>query len=307
MPDKKKRRLMWGIIPAVLCVTGIIVFAWKSGMSERSAFKGQDLTQIVTGREQDGAMPENRNIVCIGNAAFADGRDSTEDIGALLEQKGNITVSNVAFSHAYAAAKEPMFAPSYPFDAFSFYWMTVAYAFPGMAYTVDGKTAFDIAFENMKPVSDELYGLAENIQDINRQQIDTIVIMYDAADYIAGKPLENPENETDIQTFGGALNAGIQMLQSTYPDAEIVLVSPPYAYSPDELGKYHDSDRYRYGEAFLYDYVLEAAKIAGQNQITFIDVYCLTAGKAEYLNDYIHLSPDGRKVIADRIYEVLLK
>lgn len=293
-----KKEIVFAIIIVVLIVL-IGVLSIRNYISRpSSSYDGKDLTDIIAESETLSGQDGEISVVCFGNAPFSDDRNMETGIADMLENKTGVTVYNLAIANSYASSKIETFKTEYPFDVFSFYWMVTALC-------IDTYVNFDAAFDNMDAVSNEMSSVYTMMQEIDMATIDAIIIMYDGSDYVAGRSLNDEENPTDIQTFEGALNAGIQLVKAMYPDLKIILASPTYAYSPDEYGNNADSNTFRYNEEFLYDYVLATEKIAKQNDVSFLDMYYLTNEKSDYLTDYIHLSEEGRKIVANRMIEAL--
>ena len=141
--------------------------------------------------------------------------------------------------------------------------------------------------------------------------MDVITLMYDGSDYLAGHNMYSDENPTDIQQFTGNMEAGIELIQQTYPHIRIIVMSPPYAYAIDEDGNYVSSDMYRYNnQDVLSTYVIKQYGSAYTRGVTFVDhLYgTITESNADkYLTDNIHLNTEGRKLVAQRFVDALKK
>ena len=139
--------------------------------------------------------------------------------------------------------------------------------------------------------------------------IDTIGIMYDAADYFAGSPC--PEIcSTDPTTFAGNLEAGIQVLQTYYPNIRIIVMSPTYAFGVNENGEYVSSDKKTYnGSEVLSNFMLRECQSASLDcGVSFIDHIYGTFNEDEasdYLSDNYHLNQAGIEKVADRFAKAL--
>jgi len=68
----------------------------------------------------------------------------------------------------------------------------------------------------------------KEMETIDYEKVDVFVLQHGTNDYSGGRPLDNQDNPKDIYTYGGALRYSIERLQETYPDAEIVLVTPAF-------------------------------------------------------------------------------
>lgn len=64
-----------------------------------------------------------------------------------------------------------------------------------------------------------------------------IVIMYDLNDYKDKRPVMDENNDINLLTWDGALNASIQQIQQKYPYIRLVVMSPAYGQFEDSDGK----------------------------------------------------------------------
>ena len=131
----------------------------------------------------------------------------------------------------------------------------------------------------------------------------TIVIMYDASDYLAGRPMSNPGNATDITTFAGNTEAIIEYLHYFAPNTRVIIMSPTYAFALEDDGTYISSDMKRYGQDVLSIYAILQYASCVSRSTTFVDnIYnTINEDNAEkYLEDHLHLNLKGRKKVAER-------
>lgn len=245
------------------------------------------------------------DILFFGNDPLADDRDSENNLVNMIQAKTGATVYNCAISGSYLSVENETLIPHrYPMDAFSFYWLS----FLPTAESIQNsyQTAIKTLGENCPPEATEVF---ETLTSIDFNEIDVIALMYDANDYLAGRPMYSDENFTNIETFTGNMAAGIQFIRSYYPHIRIMVLSPTYAYGLDEEGNYISSDIQIYGEQhFLSTYVIKQAEACALTSTTFIDnLYgTITENTADtYLTDHIHLSVEGRELVADRFVEAL--
>lgn len=301
-----------------LVMAGIVVFAavkliiWNIGIkdntdvsinNEEYDVESMDYIlplnpKLLEGREDDGIT----TVVCLGNAPFADDRNAEDNLTKLMEKElgENAVVYNCSVADSYMTALRPSFN-EYTEDVFSFYWLTTVIA-------VDNGAIIDSAFESLGEVPADLRESMELLQSIDFEKVDVIAVMYDASDYLAGRKTINSENPTDIQYFTGALAAGIQLIQQTYPHIRIMVMSPTYAYALDENGEYASSDIIDYGMGSLATYAILESNVCYENSVSFIDnIYAsVNANNADsYLTDNLHLNTDGRRLLAKRFVECL--
>lgn len=247
-------------------------------------------------------------IVAFGNAPFADDRNSKDNTANMIADMTGATVYNCSVTGSYLASLpyEYNYATEAPINAFNFYWM--CHLAVGNLVDQNYQTALETLGDEAPPEAQEVY---DTIKSINFNDVDIITVMYDASDYLAGHPMYSDEDFTDITQFTGNLEAGIQLLQETYPHIRIIVLSPAYAYSDvidEDTGKYISSDITRYGQDVLSTYVIKQCSSCIRNRVTFVDnLYgTVTAENADdCLTDYLHLNAAGRDKIAKRFVYAL--
>ena len=247
-------------------------------------------------------------IVAFGNAPFADDRNSKDSLANMISDMAGATVYNCSISGSYLASLpyESAYETEAPLNAFNFYWMCHL----ACGSLVDSKyqTALETLGDSAPPEAQEVYN---TLKSIDYDNVDVIAIMYDASDYLAGHPMYSDDDFTDITQFTGNLEAGIQLIQDTYPHIRIIVLSPTYAYSDkidEETGKYISSDIMRYGQDVLSTYVIKQCSSSIRNRVTFVDnLYgTVTAENADAcLTDYLHLNKNGRDLVAKRFVYAL--
>lgn len=244
-----------------------------------------------------------RTVVALGNSPFADEWGTEDNLAALIEDLTDAVVYNCAVEGSYLTAEEAVFNASVaPMDAFSLYWLTTLAC-------VDATTNIENAIQalggNLPDGAMEAY---ETLRDLDFSTVDVITIMYDASDYLDGRPMGTLENPTDIQTYYGNLNASIELIQNTYPHIRIIVMSPTYAYAIDENGEYVSSDLYLYANDALSAYAMIMERSASMYTASFLDNFYGTVNELnadQYLVDNMHLNLEGRKKVAERFVYAL--
>jgi lysophospholipase L1-like esterase len=257
---------------------------------------------------EDAVLPPDdgiTTIVAFGNSPFADDRQSPDNLANLIAAENDAVVYNCSVGESYLATyNDTLLIDSYPMDAFNFYWLTTLVTMPDITMG-----NYQYAFETMgADTPEDAREAYEILTTLDFSTVDIITIMYDASDYFAGLGMYDDENSTDIQTFTGNMEAGIELLQNTYPHIRIIVLSPTYAFALDEDGNYVSSDIMRYGQDVLSTYVIRQGFSAYDRGVTFIDNLYGTFNEdnaAEYLTDNIHLNLEGRKLVAKRFTEAL--
>ncbi len=128
------------------------------------------------------------------------------------------------------------------------------------------------------------------------------VINFGLNDYFSGQPVANTENPYDTTTYAGALREGISKLQTAYPDAIIVLMTPTFtSYFSNGMEPMSEKG------GILTDYVEAALQVADEATVLCMNNYAdlgITESTAQaYLADGCHLNEAGRFLLAKRIIE----
>lgn len=302
------------ILVAIIAAVILRVSSWGVHIDLEEFFKHNEvvyqddtLDQILPLTAADGTIirgKENPTIVCLGNAPFADERDSRNNLANMIAEESGATVYNCSVAGSYLAALNPSFDPDKaPMDAFNFYWLT---------HMICGDSVDHYYTQAKEVLGSALPEAAEEtihtLNTLDFNTVDVIAIMYDASDYLEGHAMYNDANATDITQFTGNLEAGLSVLQDTYPNIRIIVMSPAYAYGIDKNGEYISSDIQTYGQDVLSTYVIRQCYSASSHGVSFIDnLYgTITEDNAsDYLTDHLHLNVKGRKLIAERFIYAL--
>ena len=245
---------------------------------------------------------EPKNILCFGNAPFADDRDAETNLCNLIADKTGANVVNLSIPNSYLSMVDTEGdARANPQNYHTFYFLMC------MAILKDDIGLRDYYNENVRGISDVADEVVDCLFELDMETVDTIVLMYDAADYLDGRIKETPENTSNPYTFCGNMYAGIELLQASYPHIQIIVMSPTYAYAIEENGDYISSDIVKVEGESLSSYAITQLNLCLVAEVTFIDhiygtVHCDNAD--EYLIDNVHLNEKGREAVANRFAEV---
>lgn len=298
----------------VVCIIGKFsnwgVFVDISQIESDHSIGYQDvLDQFLPLIDENGKIvptEDPENIVVFGNAPFADDRDSEDNLANLIAKATGANVYNCSVSNSYLAAQWPFFdADKKPMDAYCFYWLaTLGINGANEGYYIN---AAKVLGEDTPPEAQEVF---DTLTALDFNTVDVVAIMYDASDYLMGHEMYDDLNSTNITQFTGNLEAGIELFQMNYPHIRIIVMSPTYAYAIDENGEYVSSDIHRYTQDVLSTYVLKQCESCANRQVSFVDnLYgTITEDNAQnYLTDHLHLNTDGRKLVAERFMDALLR
>lgn len=245
---------------------------------------------LLEGHEDDGVT----TIVTLGNAPFSDERGST-GLAEKIAQKCDATVYNCAFPDSYLSMKYEEYTDSYPQDALSLYLVTASFC--GGDFTLMEHAA------GLVEDTEGTQAALDTLKNVDFSTVDMIVIMYDLSDYMDDRPVMDENNDINLITWNGALNASIDLIQQTYPHIRIVVLSPSYGQYTDENGNLINADTEDLGNGTLPDYVLHEIDVAMANGVSILDNYygSVTENQAaECLTDGYHLNEAGRERIAQR-------
>lgn len=99
-------------------------------------------------------------------------------------------------------------------------------------------------------------------------QAKALMLAFGTNDYLSGKALDDPENPFNTETYGGALRYAVELIQKTYPELEIILVTPMFCHIP---GWGNCFEQTFYGGETLDKYAETEREIAAQYGLHVID------------------------------------
>lgn len=167
---------------------------------------------------------------------------------------------------------------------------------PGMA---DALITGDLS---ILPEKEQAY---QGIEEFRRQEPKELcfIINYGFNDYTKGHPVCN-ENPFDITSFEGAIRVGIHKLQEAYPEAPIIMMTPPFTiYFSNGTEKVSEQG------GVLTDYVDAVLELSDEMSVYYINNY-KDLGIHEknwetYLSDGCHLNELGRYYVGKEIARTL--
>lgn len=271
-----------------------------------STYYAENLDNMLPLVDAEGNMlrpntEDGLSIAVFGNGPFAEDRDSDNGLAAMLASATGATVYNCSINGTYMAES----AQPLPLNVYTPYWMSI------LACGLDLENFHE---ESILTLGDdappELESVYQTLKSLDFTTMDAIVFMYDASDYLDGRPVYNPDNPSDLSSAMGNLSASIALMKQFLPNTRIIVMSPTYAFSDrlDDNGSYISSDIVRYGDSPLSDYVQHMARIASEQQVTFVDNFYVTFNEdnaADYLEDNMHLNSEGRKKVIERLTDAL--
>ncbi len=295
------------VIILVLIFSFFKLWRWNQGTVKTEGVTGENyevevLDQIfllsadkLEGHEDDG----KETILFLGNDALTYDSGETGFVGQVASLMDGANCINAGFPSSTVALKNSEYTDDYALDAFSFY--NVAKCIYNDDYSqlhTSAKLFQDSTYDNNALVLDEL--------DFNT--VDTLVVFYNAQDYLDMRIGMNPDNDSDPITYSGALNAGVKMIQEKYPFIRIVCMSFPMCYAYDSSGSLVSGDRYDFGNGKLTTYLQFMIDISGATGVSFVDNYYGTIDEdnsSEWLLDNVHVNAECNTYMAKHFVRVI--
>ena len=299
--------LIISIIIIVLVFAVIRLLIWNKGRTidtsdvDASLYEVEILDQIFTlpGEKLEGHEKDDvETILVFGNDAVTYDASETGVCGRIAEKTG-ATVINAGFPQSTVALKNAVYDDSYKLDLFSFF--NTAMAVSSGDFKKMEMAAAD--FEDLQYTKS--VGI---LSELDFNSVDTIVIYYDASDYINLRPGMNPDDLVDPVTYMGALDAGIKAIQEKYPFIRIVCMSFTFCYAYDSDGSLKNGDMVDFGNGKLTTYLQHMIDACGDTGVSFIDNYYGTideTNSAEFLLDNIHVNQACNEHIAAHFADVI--
>lgn len=241
----------------------------------------------LEGHEDDGVT----TLLCLGNSPFADNKGEDGLAQALAREVDGVAY-DASFAGSFQSLKNEAYQADYPADGVSLY--SLVKAFCSGDYTSLEQAAGALGSDAEDTV--------KLLKGLDFSTIDMIVIMYDLSDYIDHRPLYDPNNDSNLVTWSGSLNASLKLLDETYPHIRTVILSTPACGKTiDEF--YVDGDIQNLGNGTIPDYLNYQMNVILSNGVSYIDNYygvITVDNRDEYLVDDYHLNEKGIQAIASR-------
>ena len=304
---------MWVHIALAVIIVGVLAFSafklwkWNMGTAKTEGVTGESyeievLDQIFllpedkkAGHEDDGT----ETILFLGNDALTYDTSKTGVTANVQSLIPGSNCINAGFPASTVALKNATYTDDYGLDAFSFYNVAKC------IYDED----FDQLIEKATLFPDSQYDKsAEALKALDFNTVDTLVIFYNAQDYLSLRIGMNPDDDSDPVTYSGALNAGIKLIQEKYPVIRIVCMSFPMCYAYDSSGQLVSGDRFDFGNGKLTTYLQFMIDVSGATGVSFVDNYYGTIDEdnsSSWLLDNVHVNADCNAYMAEHFVRVI--
>lgn len=249
---------------------------------------------LLAGHEDDGVT----TILCLGNNPLTD-ETGAKSFTSLLAAKTGATVYNGGFPESTIGTRYSAYNENYPRDNFNL---------PYVAKSICTKDFSRLASAAAAEPDSGYMETVETLKSIDYNKIDIIAIVYDAADYLALIPSDNPNDPYELSAYTGGLRNAIEDIQKTYPYIRIVVMSHTFAHAIDENGNYQNGGSTDLGNGALPHYLLKEVDVSISCGVSIIDNFYGTINEdnyMDYMTDYIHLNDAGRELMAERLAELV--
>jgi len=304
-----------GLIAIILVVIIAKLVIWNigekdDGINENAdAFNTEAMDNIVPLDSSDTSaknIDEDLNILFLGNGQLARNKDSDENLANIIQRKtGANKIYNCAIDGSYMSMIKESYENSFPYDALSFYMLTTSFALDNDSVIEWAKRDFN-EFEGGVPenVSEAL----NTLDTVNFDELDILCIYYDSSDYQKQQLPFDEFNSTNVNTYAGALEAGLLLIKEAYPHVRIIVLSPTFCYYVNDDGEYVSGYDESQVDWPLYVYVIHEQDTCYLNNVTFVDnFYGSIYGEIadDYLVDNVNLNKAGNELLADRFIYAL--
>lgn len=136
-----------------------------------------------------------------------------------------------------------------------------------------------------------------NLAEADFRKAKALMLAFGTNDYLSGKAPDDPSDPFNTETYGGALRYAVDLLQKTYPELEVVLVTPLFCHIPERDNCFEQTF---YGGETLDKYADVAKAVAAQYGLYVIDALYgagIDEGNYEEYTDGggLHLNKAGRE------------
>ncbi len=229
------------------------------------------------------------DLVILGDSIMAKERTDNTVPSYLIETTG-LSVYNAAFGGSCAQTTNREGRESYHEDSLNLYQLQEAIC--------SGDFGVQLADLPNNPYQTSYFSRTVlGLSNLDFTTVRYLIIEHGTNDCISGLPLSNPEDPYATDTYEGALRTSIEALQKTYPQLQIILVSPTYCRISGTDRKFTEVD---FGYGTVEDFYEKQLEIAGDYGLPVVDVLH-EAGLNEdnilsLTEDGVHLNHDGREL-----------
>jgi len=242
-------------------------------------------------------------VLLLGNGDMCMSRYEDNALSKMIAEASGTTVYNGSFPDATLATQNiAMIEQNYPDDIYS------------LSYITDAICTGD--FSEIDRITEKYHGdgnytreSVNVLKNLDYDNLDVIVISYDAMDYFKRRSIENPNNDEERSTIVGSLNYSIRKLKERFPYTRIIVSSLYYVEGKQTDGTPYDPDVLDVGNGTLSNYFYNSLNATTGLSVSFLDNFYGTINQnnsTEYAyydldTGRIVLTDAGRQKLATRI------
>ena len=307
--DMATHAIIIGIIVLILIVSVFKLVKWNQGTENAGAVVTDEdfdtepedyitfmSDELLASKKDDGIT----DIVFLGDDLLSD-YTGADGIPAMTQKLvADSKVYNIGFDGMHMSASSSIWSEDNSADSFSLYWVAKSIALGD----------YNLLNNYADSVNPDFKATVEALQSIDFSTVDVLAISYGVHDYLDGRLITDVADPNNISAYTGSLKSSIEAIQEAYPHIRIVVMAPTFCLIEQD-GKTLNCDVTNTGYGMLGDYMVAGKSIAVELNVTYLDNYYGVKINAEnfknYLEDNTHPNEVGRKMIADRLAEVLNK
>ncbi len=307
--DMATHAIIIGIIVLILIVSVFKLIKWNQGTENAGAVVTDEdfdtepedyitfmSDELLASKKDDGIT----DIVFLGDDLLSD-YTGADGIPAMTQKLvADSKVYNIGFDGMHMSASSSIWSEDNSADSFSLYWVAKSIALGD----------YNLLNNYADSVNPDFKATVEALQSIDFSTVDVLAISYGVHDYLDGRLITDVADPNNISAYTGSLKSSIEAIQEAYPHIRIVVMAPTFCLIEQD-GKTLNCDVTNTGYGMLGDYMVAGKSIAVELNVTYLDNYYGVKINAEnfknYLEDNTHPNEVGRKMIADRLAEVLNK
>jgi len=301
------------VIVLILGLSAYKLVKWNHGETieldpteDTSEFDVEVLDEIIplAPSDKEGHVYDDETtVLLLGNGDLSLTRFEENGLDKCIADASGATIYNGAFPFPTLATQNlAMIEKNYPDDIYSLSYLTDAIC-TGDFSEIDRVTQ---TYHADGGATKEAVATLKNLDYDN---LDVIVIMYDAMDYFRNRAIENPLDDEERCTIVGSLNYSIRRIHEKYPYIRIIVSSPYYVQGVREDGYIYDPDMEDHGNGTLSNYFYNILNTSTELSVSFLDNFYGTINQTNYEQyayldieaGYINLTDEGRDKLAQRI------
>lgn len=302
-------------IVIILAISAYKLYKWNKGVPSdydpnytTTDFDTEPLDSIIPlapekleGHDDDGLT----TILFLGDDPLSTEKGNDNGLAEMIAENApepdKTVIYNGSFTGSTISAVNANFNDGYWMDSFSLSYLAKAICSGDFTQTLAS------AYYSYDP---DFVPTVEMLEELDMNTVDIICIMYDAVDYIEKRPSDDPNDPYSIVAYTGALRSAITDFQNAYPFIRIVVMSHTFCFTINDEGNFENGDRTDLGHGTLSHYLQKELDVTSDCSVSLIDNFYGSINEDNYLDymvDYIHFNDEGRRLLANRFIDCILK